>query len=284
MINEPDDEGIASVSVIGEPGSTHCGNIERMFRAIGVAEKAHADAVKFQFVSNSQRLAARRQAPEYREAYELIKFPSKFDQLLYKLRRVATDAGLKFGCTVYLPEDVKEIAGAVDFLKISSFEAMATDIQRAMVDEGVKVPIYVSVGMLNDLEINELLCVLRDISGYQVLQHKLLHCVSAYPAKQYTMQLGRLHERTWFDGLSDHSRCVLTGAVAVGAGARTIETHYRAEEDYSCKSPDYEVSFSAKEFEEYVNNVYIAEEMMGEDCVKFIGKCEEDMRKYRVCN
>jgi N,N'-diacetyllegionaminate synthase len=103
----------------------------------------------------------------------------------------------------------------------------------------------------------------------------LLHCVSAYPAPISEMNL-----RAVGRGLSDHSRNLLTGAVAVGAGARIIETHYRLDTCHPT-NPDYAVAFTPAEFTQYVKNIRDAEAMMG-DGVKKRQPCEEWAVPYRV--
>ena len=269
-----------SVFVIGEPGSTPCGKLDMLQRALETAAKAGADAVKFQFVSSPERLAQRRGAKEYLSAYELIKFPEKRERVWNILRRDADDLGLKIGCSVYLPEDVKPLSEDFDFLKVSSFEAGALDIHDEIRDTRYKKPVYVSVGLIDGDEIRDLR---RMLYRNTEVGYKYLHCVSVYPAPWGAMQLGLLN-RSWCHGLSDHSRNLITGAVATGAGAQAIETHYRADDLTSTNSPDYEVSFNQDEYTEYIYNIRQAEQLMGEVGQKVLGKSESDMRKYRVCN
>ena len=81
-------------------------------------------------------------------------------------------------------------------------------------------------------------------------------------------------------GLSDHTRNPLTGALAVAAGARYIETHFRLNDtDPAC--PDYAVSRTPDELYAYIRNIRQAEILMGEP-VKRIQPSEEANLRYRV--
>ena len=69
-----------------------------------------------------------------------------------------------------------------------------------------------------------------------------LHCISEYPCPIDKIDLTACSPIDSYDntvrGLSDHTAHVLTGAVAVGAGARVIESHVRLW-DTPQDNPDY---------------------------------------------
>lgn len=82
------------------------------------------------------------------------------------------------------------------------------------------------------------------------------------------------------DGLSDHSRHALTGALAVAAGATIVEAHLRLD-DTPAENPDYAVAFSPSEFTQYVKNIRDAEVMLGTGR-KEIQACEHEMLSFKV--
>jgi len=257
--------------VIAEPGSTHMGRWPWLEDCIQMARDAGADAIKFQWVSSVERLCERRNAKEYEQAYRLINFPTNW---LEGLARETERRGLKFMCTAYLPEDVKTIAPYVSAFKMASFEAEQTDIMTAIQTiEGAK-DIYISTGLLTELELDALF-----MKTYAHGRVKLLYCVSGYPVPLDQMNLGCLRSG-YFSGLSDHSRCEDMGAYAVIVGATVIETHFMHPWCHS-SNPDYKVSFFPNKYGNYIDKIRRAEKIYGEGTKK-IQPCEEPMLKYRV--
>jgi N,N'-diacetyllegionaminate synthase len=169
---------------------------------------------------------------------------------------------MAYACTVFLKQDVARVAPYVDYLKIASFEAGDNDLLAEAIRWHGRV--ILSTGM-----------------GYEhcgsAKPWAVLHCVSAYPAPMAEMNLRAMKHHK---GLSDHSRHPLTGAVAVGARAKVIETHYRLDTCHP-SNPDYAVAFTPAEFTQYVKNIRDAEAMMG-DGIKRRQPCEEWALPYRV--
>jgi N,N'-diacetyllegionaminate synthase len=107
----------------------------------------------------------------------------------------------------------------------------------------------------------------------------LLHCVSSYPAPIDQINLAVLRQG-WCSGLSDHSRDLDMGMMAVCAGAKVVETHFRL---YDCDpvNPDYPVAFDPGELAMYVGKIRKAERALG-DGVKRVQPSEEWALPYRV--
>ena len=269
------------VVIIGEPGSTHEGRVDYMEAAIDTAADAGAQAVKFQCVSRPDRLAARRRAPMYEQAYRLIQTPSTkgWEQAV---RQRADARGVSVGCTVYLPEDVEPALAWCDFLKISSFEAEAKDIYDALSQAQDKIPIgfpvYVSVGLMPEHQVTSFIQWLYALPGY--ITYRVLHCISAYPALCEDMQLSQLSQ-WWCYGLSDHTKNMITGAVAVGAGAKALEVHYHATPFTSSTNPDGVVSWTREELTRYIQAVHTASALMG-DGPRVVGPEESLFQRYKV--
>jgi N,N'-diacetyllegionaminate synthase len=245
--------------VIGEAAACHDGEYYKALQLIGLAKAIDADAVKFQWCSSPQRLAVRRNAPEYVESYRLLNFPVEWFE---PLKIEAAKFELDFLCTVYLPEDVAVVAPYVDKFKVSSFEAGDLDFRDAHLPYGKEI--IVSAGMAR-----------RATWG-----NRVLHCVSAYPTPVEEINLSLLRYAEEFDGLSDHTQHPLTGAFAVCAGAEIIEFHFRLQQT-SPGNPDYVVARDPLAAKQYVQNIRLAERMMGSGERK-VQPSEEPNLKYRV--
>lgn len=268
-----------SVLVIAEPGCTAEGDYDTMLRLLQTAKDSGADVWKPQFTTNAARHLERRSAwlsaeerdafyAKYEAAYHWLQWPAEWHRDFASRCR---QLGMKYACSVCLPEDVPVVAPFVEYMKISSFEQNDDAVCFASIDGQGSYRTIVSFGMSTD----------EDTARPGAAR---LHCVSSYPAPIEAMNLSVLRpefrEMWFFSGLSDHSRHLLTGAVAVGAGAEIIETHYRLD-DCDPENPDYAVAFSPAEFTQYVRNIRDAEAMMG-DGIKRIQECEKPMLRYKV--
>lgn len=247
--------------VIAEPGCTAEGDFEQMLRLIDAAAECGADVFKAQWTSSAQRMVERRKALDYLRFYGWLEFPIAWHEAF--ATRCA-QRGIAYACSVYLPEDAATVSAHVKFLKISSFEADDAALVSACRRAGPPVIVSYGLGRRRSYK--------GDIE---------LHCVSAYPAPLESLNLWCInYEHESFDGLSDHSRHLLAGALTVAMGGSVVETHYRLD-DCDPRNPDYAVSFSPSEFAQYVRYIRDAEVMLGGG-VKRVQDCEQPMLRYRV--
>jgi sialic acid synthase SpsE len=249
--------------VIAEAGSSHDGVFDNMLACIKVAHRAGANAVKFQWHSDSDRLAARMNAPEARDTYARYAWPKEW---LPMLSKDAHAKGLEFLCTVDLVEDIEVVAPYVDRFKIASWGA--TNVEFCQAHVKFQKPLIISTGCC---DINEFL-PLPNPNAW------VLHCVSAYPAPLEEANLGVI-ARYGLDGWSDHTANPLTGALAVAAGARILEVHFRLDETEPT-NPDYVVSLSPGGLRSYIWLARRAAEAMG-DGIKRCMPSEERNRRHR---
>jgi N,N'-diacetyllegionaminate synthase len=261
------------VFVIGEMGSTHDGDLSKALQLVKVAKAAGCDAVKAQYWSSPERLAERRRAPEYLEVYRRYQLLPGW---LEFLKRRCDEAGIEFMATTYIPEDVATVAPLVRRFKIASFEATDLDFVRVHLPYGK--PIYVSAGMLEQAQVYRL-------SGWlRAPDDVVLHCISAYPCPPQDLNLRAIGSSMFpadLDvGLSDHTQSLLSGAVAVGAGAVVIEKHFRLQ-DTDRNNPDCAVALGPSGLRQYIAHIREADVLMG-DGIKRPMLAEEPMRKYQV--
>jgi pseudaminic acid synthase len=261
------------VFVIAECGSSwRFGNdhLSNAYRMIEAAKECGADAVKFQWTSDYKLMMARRGASPAEEfAYTFVQYDRKWLPLL---KAHADKVGIQFGCTAFLREDFTTVAKYSDFLKVAAKESTWRDFVELNIKRRNGRRVIVSRNV-------------RDQDGggfdWETEGVENLWCVSKYPASLEAMRLcsgiaeitDTDHEYYPIHGLSDHTGHVLTGAVAVGAGARVIEAHVRLH-DTPVDNPDYPHSHELNSvdcdfcdrptgnFKTYVQNVRIAERMM----------------------
>ena len=254
--------------VIAEAASTHDGSLEKALRLVDIAADAGANCCKFQFWSDADRLAARRGADKYRDIYRRYQMPPAW---LRVLSDACNEREMEFMCTTFLPEDIAVVEPFVEGFKVASFEAGDSAFLDA--HDAFNKPVVVSTGMMDWDAVD---AIVNRVSNL----HALLHCVSAYPCGKpdlsvVTAMRARYDVRV---GFSDHTANVLTGALAVAAGAHAVEVHFKAP-DTDPLNPDCAVA--VPDLAAYVANIRYAERMMG-DGVKRATTEEAEMMKYRV--
>ncbi len=253
--------------VIAEAGSNHEGSFEKALELIDIAAEAGADACKFQYWSSPTRLAERRKAPDLLPIYE------KYQMLRAWLRPLSDHCAKKniaFMATTCLPEDIEVVDPYVNRFKIASFEA--TDEEFVRVHRRFQKPVIISTGMMRIGEIMQLLC------RWPKMEIRLLHCVSSYPAPLESVNLNVIGGD--LKGFSDHTGELHMGAYAVIKGAEIVEVHFRSYET-TPNAPDFRVSLSPPELDDYIHNIREAEILLG-DPIKKQQECEKEMAKYRV--
>ena len=257
--------------VIAEAGSCHDGSFDKALDLVDAAKECGADAVKFQFWSDADKLAQNRSAGKYRDIYRKYKVP---DGWLQPLSDHCAKAGIEFACTVYLAEDIAYVSPYVRRFKVSSFESLDSRFVKSHLP--YKKPIIISTGM----------CSIDDLRQYKWIGGDIsfLHCVSAYPAPMEQLNLaaiGTMARETGRPcGYSDHSTSPLTGALAVMAGASIIEAHLSLGET-SRDNPDFAHARTPGMFKLYTRYIRDAEKAAGSNG-KYKQSCEDEMSRYRV--
>ena len=241
--------------IIAEFGCCHDGDLEKARRLVWQAFSAGANAAKGQFWSSPKRLADRRRAPDAEAAYERYRMPAGW---LGDLAEWCWRDGLEFMTTCYLLEDLPTVAPFVTRWKIASFEAQDLDFVCAHKPFGKQT--IVSTGLCGGEALGQLQ-EFKD-SHFGQWDIRLLHCISAYPTPVDQANLRAIRD-FGLDGFSDHTTSVLTGALAVAAGATIIEKHLRLDETDPA-NPDYGHSLPPDQFALYVQNIRLAEAAMGD--------------------
>lgn len=267
--------GLKTLWICGEAGSSHDGELSKASQLVRVAKDAGCDAVKYQFWSSSDKVAERLHAPENAETLEKFRVPVAW---LPQLSKEAHDLGLEFMTTVDLVDDIATVAPFVDRFKLASWAV--TDDEFRSAHRGYNKPLVMSTGTATEEHL------VRLISSAQS-QDSVLQCTSAYPTPLNEAGLGvitwmcRAWPESWRPafGLSDHTKCCLTGALAIAAGARALEVHFCLP-DTSLDNPDRCVSLLPWQLREYVANAQLARKAVG-DGVKRVMDCETPWVRHR---
>lgn len=235
--------------IIAEAGSCHDQDPEKAKALVRAAKECGADAVKFQYWSDSAVLAQRRHAPELQPTYAKYKMPEGW---LKYLSALAGELGIEFMCTTYLYNDILTVTPYVSRYKIASFEASDQGfLSKHILHMRGQKEIIVSLGMAQELP--------KYFMGVPSIS--TLYCVSAYPTDVFDLNLSRM-TMGHHDGLSDHTCSTQTGMLAVAAGARIIEKHLRLS-DTLPTNPDYPHALDPGLFRKYVMEIRWAEKVMG---------------------
>lgn len=250
-----------SVFIIAEAGSSWDCDLYKALKLIDAAKECGADAVKFQWTSDAYKMAQRRQLGLAEEsAYGMYKkYLQYHPDFLNRFKEHCDSVGIEFMCTTYLIEDIATIAPLVKRFKVSAFESKWELFVAAHEEFGKAVIISQNPGSRMDY--------------WRYIKHNLtietLHCISKYPTPLEDVGLGWIKDDE-HQGFSDHTANVLTGAAAVAAGARIIESHIRLE-DTPSSNPDYPHSLAANgvpddcgriPYEQYVSNIRAVERML----------------------
>ncbi|WP_432797779.1 N-acetylneuraminate synthase family protein [Poriferisphaera sp. WC338] len=261
-----DESQAARVCVIAEIGVNHDGQIDRAIDLVQAAADAGANAVKFQYfhpdrlLSNQAQLAAyQRDANETDVGEMLGRLVLSLDNL-QQIASAVKAVGLKLIVTPFSEGDVSELGGLdIDAVKIASPDAVNPVLLGKAARLGV--PLLISTGTC---ELDELEFAAELLRG-QIAGGALMQCVSSYPTPIEEAGLGGMLAMWSRFGLpvgySDHTQEIVTGALAVAAGAIVIEKHLTY--DRNADGPDHAVSLEPNSFADYVQGIRVAEQVMG---------------------
>jgi len=237
--------------------------------AIDIAHICGADGVKFQLFQ-ADTLYSQVRAPEIYKNIAKYELPVKW---LYVLQKRAYALRLQFGVSVFSEELANlalENADHLSFIKLASGDLTNDRLLRHACDlvsfnRHIELPI--STGAASLSEVNHAMDIIEE---YDLASLVMFHCVSAYPAKKTDANLRSVHSFSYrfLDygygtiGLSDHTKDSTVAQIAVGAGYDVFEKHVNL--SGNVKTPDDVVAIDKKQFSTYVENIRLAEKIMGD--------------------
>jgi len=264
------------IFIIAEAGVNHNNDLNMAFKMIDEAQKAGADAVKFQsfkardLVSiDAPKAAYQNETTDRSEShYEMIKKLELSSDMHYRLKEYCELKKIIFLST---PFDLPSI----DFLnnmglkifKIPSGEITNLPYLRKV--GGLRKKIILSTGMSDLKEIKKAVGVLTD-NGTKKKDITVLQCNTQYPTPYNDVNLKamltigrRLGVNT---GYSDHTPGIEVPIAAAALGATVIEKHFTLDE--ALPGPDHKASLSLEELKAMIQGIRNIETALGNSVKK----------------
>lgn len=272
------------VFIIAEIGINHNGDMDVAKKLIKQAKKAGADAVKFQSYNTNILIKSDAQKMKYQKIndktdetqFQMLKRAELSMQQHNFLINECKKNKILFISTPYdLTSANFLISKNLKIIKIASTDANNLMFLRQLVTKNIKLIISTGVSDLKELDS----IYFDKIINKNLKKINLLHCVSFYPAPLNELNLSSINflkKRYNVEvGFSDHSLSLITGALAVVAGANVIEKHFTF--DKKANGPDHKASLEFEELNEYIQNIRVAEKTIGSDNKK-ITKSEKNIK------
>ena len=278
-------ENFGKPFIVAEVGINHNGELDKALKMIEVAKQSGADAVKFQTFKaeefcgdKSQKFCYESQGKKVIESmYEMFR---RYEFEYYEwviIKKKCDDENILFLSTpqnrsdldLLLKLNIQAIkVGSDDFTNLPLLEDYAT----------TKLPMIVSCGMADMLEVRQALEVIGSLRGYPTI---LLLCTSQYPTPSNDVNLLKLKTLAKnFPkitlGFSDHTKGSLASSLAVSFGAVFFEKHFTL--DNNLPGPDHWFSENPQSLKDWVNSIKKSYIMMGTSEIKPTLK-ELEMRK-----
>lgn len=259
--------------VIGECSINHNGSMFRAFQMIKAAKDAGCDACKFQTFKTAE--FCRPDDPMY-EHFERAEFP---DHMWELLKAECVRVGIEFLSTPQNPRDLDVLLKTgIPAIKIGSDDARNLPMLRYCARDDVGLPIILSCGMANMLDIKFALGVVV------ANQAALMVCTSQYPCEPEECNLDRITTlRAELPGVpigfSDHTGGHHAAIIAATLGACIFETHMTL--DRGLPGPDHSWALLPDQLAEWVSAIRSTSIMMGDGKLELSRKEREQRVKYQ---
>ncbi|WP_042775589.1 N-acetylneuraminate synthase [Sinorhizobium fredii] len=269
--------------VIAEIGVNHNGSIELAERMISAAQRAGADAVKFQTFRADRLVVRDTPTAAYQKTnagetnqHQMLSALELDAEAHERLLKYCSAEGIIF---LSSPFD-RESIGLLDALDVPAFKVPSPDcVSTSYLTEMGRCgrPVILSTGMCTMEEVLTGITTLRNAGCNEIA---VLHCTSCYPAPVDELHLRAIplmQKATSLPiGYSDHSEGIEVVLAAVALGACVIEKHFTL--DRGLPGPDHRASLEPDEFAAMVKGVRAVERSLGE-ARKEPQPCEESSRR-----
>lgn len=225
---------------IAEVGSSHLGDIARMFQFVERAKELNLDAVKFQLFPNRPPYIGTDLAPDVR----LLNGNVWLDPILFKMAYAHGEAiGIPVSASVFDEESFKFLLDLKPkFIKFSYSKKDQVDWINQTIDAGIEA--IVSCDIMTDKMVPN--------------AATKLYCIPEYPVR-YQVDFSEIFPR--FTGFSDHTLGTNQTMYAACVGAKVIEKHVKLNSyDFNC--PDDMFAVTIEEFAK-INNYKALNELTG---------------------
>ncbi len=262
---------IPRVFVIAEAGVNHNGSVEAALALCSAAQKAGADAVKFQSFRAEDLVAPDAPTAQYQQRttgstkqFEMLKALELSESQHVQIKHHCEAIGVEFFSTPFSVDALEMLLRVgVERLKLSSAELTHPQLIAAAAATGL--PVILSSGMATLEEVQQALAWFAQAQP-DMSRLSLLHCTSAYPAPDVALNLRAMQtlarEFGVAVGYSDHSEGCEASLAAVALGAVVIEKHITL--DRQLPGPDHQASMEPAEFGALVKGIRRVSAMLGD--------------------
>ena len=272
----------APVMVIAEIGVNHDGSVERALQLVEIASQCGADAVKLQIFRADALMHASSAFAGYQKqrvhASSPVEMLKQYELSERDTHRVVSRIRQLNMVPLATPFSLEDVATVVA-LELPAIKIASPDlVNRPLLERAARTgkPLLVSTGAATLDEVRATLSWLLDWNS----SFSLLHCVSSYPTPDDCANLSWITELgSQFSvpiGYSDHTTTILSGALAVAAGACVLERHLTY--DRSARGPDHSASSDPQQFREYVRLARQAQVLRGTPGKRVLS-IEKDVRE-----
>lgn len=220
--------------------------LENAKKLASVAKEAGADYVKYQcHVAEDE--VSKRDVGRY-EWISLNERLTPLEAFWEPLKEYCDELGIEFLCTPMSAKAAAKIGHLVKRWKVASPDVLDYQLLTALKETGK--PVILSSGMTEKEDQEKAVQFLQDVCDV-----KILHCISEYPCALEHLNLWEVPD---YDGLSDHSLSLISGALAVIKGAVIIEKHFTIDS----WGKDAHISLNPIQLKEYIRNIRDAEKTL----------------------
>lgn len=257
--------------IVAEAGTSHNGDPDHAERLISAAKESGADYIKFQYVIADEIVhpaVGSIKLPggmvSIYDRFKSLETPPEFYQ---KLIELCKQYKIEFFCAAFGPESAENLIElGVNKIKIASPELNHTFLLKKA--QSFNIPLVLSSGVSKMSDINN---ALRTAPNTEIL----LHCVTAYPAKEADYNISLLEtlgsETGKKIGISDHSKDpILVPILSAAYGAVMIEKHFTLSN--TTDGLDDQIALNPKDFKTMVQGVREAENSSKEEVISQLSK------------
>tara|TARA_Y100000816_G_C26012842_1_gene529559 strand:+ start:40 stop:1098 length:1059 start_codon:yes stop_codon:yes gene_type:complete len=283
--------------IISEIGVNHDGSLKKLKKLIYFSKKVGADIVKLQIYNTNELIIKNSKAANYQKRigenqFQILKKYELSENYIKNIISYCKKIKIRLFATCFDIPSFKKYSkiSKSNLYKISSgdlsnlpliFE-IAKSKKRIILSTGMsslkninlalKTIIFAYKQKSDNPNIDKIIKIKLNKKNTQIIKKKIsiLHCVSSYPAKLNQLNLNYIStlkkKYNMQVGLSDHSKSLISGAIAVSLGAEVIEKHITL--NNKSKGPDHLSSLNVSDFKKYVDNIRDTEKILGTNLKK----------------
>ena len=258
--------------IIAELSANHNGNIKNVFRLIDDAKSSGANAIKIQsYTAESITLNCKNKyflvnngnwkGNYLYDIYNKGSLPFSWHQEIFNY---AKKKNILCFSSPFDSEAIKLLEKLnVKLYKVASFEINHIPLLEEI--GSTKKPVIISTGTASVKDVDLAIKTLKKKGTKDIA---ILHCISAYPSEPKNYNLNFINKLKKFNlpiGLSDHTTSNVVATTSVGMGVKIFEKHIKIHDQ---KGLDSKFSTNQKDFKNYVKDIKLAFECMGNENFK----------------